>query len=181
VLMIEKKMAAMAAVMGLCALLPAGAEGDRVSGSVTCYVAMEEGASAEYNSMYIKNMGLQPELAALVAPVHFEKGKNGFAMKTEADFSYEADQPQRLLRSGRAALYEVDASYTAAALPKAAKKVDVSFTFASLVQKNGIYPVSQKAISLAAAKAGYASGRAWILKLKVDKKGKFSASVALAP
>jgi hypothetical protein len=148
--------------------------------SATCYVFVKEGASAEGNSLYLSKMGLPAEALSRVAPTRFDFSGKSFKLSSSGSFSYEAESPVLKGRSDKLALYSVDVKFKAGPYPKATKTIDVQFSFSDIVKGGEAVQPAEKAIQLAAAKAGMKSGTAWILDMQMPSKGEFSAKVGLA-
>lgn len=146
----------------------------------TCYVVVKEGASSEGNSLYLQKMGLDPELLSRVAPTRFNLEGKKFDLEASGSFSYEAETPDLVLRSGSLALYAVALKFTAGAFPKALKTVDVSFGLSEIVRGGEAVQPAAWAMQLAAAKAGMKTGSAWIVEMTMPARGEFRARVSLA-
>jgi hypothetical protein len=146
----------------------------------TCYVLIEEGASAEGNALFLDKMGADSEALSRVAPTRFSVGAKNFLARSSGGFSYQADPPVLVERSGRLALYSVALQFGAEPLPAALKTVVVVFTLADLARTKDVVQPAAKAIELAAAKARMKSGMAWIVEIEMPSRGAFRATVALA-
>ncbi|MGA2546423.1 MAG: hypothetical protein ABSF43_07750 [Rectinemataceae bacterium] len=146
----------------------------------SCYVIVEEGASAEGNALFLEKMGVDAEALSLVAPTRFSFGSKNSLTRTGGSLSYEADSPVLVERSGRLALYSVAFRFSPEPLPKALKTVIVNFTLADLARTKDAVQPAAKAIELAAAKARMKSGLAWIVEMKMPAHGAFRAKVGLA-
>jgi hypothetical protein len=148
--------------------------------NATCYIIIEEGASSDASELFIKKMGIEPDLLNRVAPTHFEMRSTDFLYKATGSLSYEAEQPHLVLRSGRYTLYSVSVKYRAGPYPKA-KTIKVSFPFADLIAGGDLVQPADKAIALAARSTRMKSGEAWIIDMSASDSGAFHATVALAP
>lgn len=146
----------------------------------TCYVFVKEGASSEGNSLFLNKMGLPAEALSRVAPTRFSFAAKDFSLEATGNFSYEADTPVLLGRSGELALYSVAIKFQAGPFPKVWKTIDVVFAFKDIVQGGEAVQPAAQAIQLAAAKAGLKSGLAWIVDMRMPTKGNFKARVSLA-
>lgn len=148
--------------------------------SAICYVLVEEGSSVEGNSLYFEKMGLDPELLSRVAPTRFTFNGKDFRMEASGSFSYRAETPVLVGRSGSAALYSVNLEFTAEPFPKARKTVVVRFRLLDLIRGGELVQPAAKAMRLAAAEAGMKSGMAWIGEMAMPSRGEFRARVLLA-
>ncbi len=148
--------------------------------AATCYVLVEEGSSKEGNSLYFEKMGLDPELLSRVAPTRFSFNEKDFEMEASGSFSYRAETPVLVGRSGSAALYSVNLEFTAGPLPKARKTVVVRFRLSDLIKGGKLVQPAARAMRLAAAEAGLKSGMAWIGEMTMPSRGEFRARVLLA-
>jgi hypothetical protein len=146
----------------------------------TMYILVEEGASAEGNALFLKKMGLEPKLLSRALPVRFESRGGRFAVKAEGSLSYESAEPVLVERSGKLALYSVALKIRGGALPKAKKTETVDFSLAELEKSRDLVQPADRAIELAAAKAGMKKGRAWIVEITMPAPGRFEARVGLA-
>ena len=146
----------------------------------TCYVVVKEGASSEGNSLYLQKMGLDPELLSRVAPTRFTFSGKDFNMETSGNFSYEAQTPVLVARSGSVALYSVAIKFTAGTFPAALKTVAVSFGLSDIVKEGEAVQPAAWAMQLAATKAGMKTGSAWIVEMTMPARGEFRARVSLA-
>jgi hypothetical protein len=98
----------------------------------------------------------------------------------EGRFAYEAGTPVLRDRNGRTALYEVPLRLSADAPPKAQQLVTLQFRLADLASSGGLVQPALKAMQLAAAKLGWHSGLAWIVKMERIGPGALRAVVGLA-
>jgi hypothetical protein len=146
-----------------------------------CFVVMEEGASSEGNSLYLNKMGVEPALLRLFAPTRFETGTKGIELKTEGEFSYQAEGIELAARSKGLAVYAVNVTYQAAAMPEAKAEVVVEFKLSELAKGSGFVQPAEKAIALASAKAHMRSGLAWVVEMEMPSPQSFRAKVRLAP
>jgi hypothetical protein len=147
---------------------------------ITCFVVVEEGASAEANSLYLRKMGVDPEVLKTFAPSRFTAGPGAFKAIAQGQFSYEAGTPVLRDRAGKLALYEVPLKISAAPPPKAQATVSVRFGFKELASAKGSVQPALRAMQLAAAKAGMKSGIAWIVEMSLVDPGMLSATVGLS-
>jgi len=150
------------------------------SRTITCYVVVEEGASSDANSLYLQKMGLDPELLRSFCPSTFARGPTGFATRAQGTFSYQADAPVLVDRSGKLAMYEVPVKLKADAPPRSGTKVTVIVDFADIRKGKGLVQPSIKAMDYAADKAGLRSGWAWIISMKRIGEGKLEAVVGIS-
>ena len=150
------------------------------SRATTAYVFVKEGASSEGNSLYLNKMGLPAEALSRVAPTRFVIAGKAFSMDASGSFSYEAENPVLVGRSGSLALYSVALKFTAGPYPKGQKTLTVGFSLKDLVKAGEAIQPAAMAIQLAAAKAGMKSGTAWIEDMQMPTKGEFKAKVSLA-
>jgi len=146
----------------------------------TCYVLVKEGASSEGNQLYLQKMGLDPELLSRVAPTRFTFSGKSFDLEASGNFSYEAQTPILVERSGSVVLYSVALKFTAGSFPAALKTVAVSFGLSDIVKGGEAVQPAAKAMQLAAAKAGMKTGMAWIEEMTMPARGEFRARVSLA-
>lgn len=146
----------------------------------TCYVFVKEGSSSEGNSLYLDKMGLSTEALSRVAPTRFSIAGKDFSMEASGSFSYEAENPLLVGRSGSLALYSVALKFSAGPYPKGQKTFTVGFFLKDLVKAGEAVQPAAMAIQLAAAKAGMKSGTAWIEDMQMPSKGEFKAKVSLA-
>jgi hypothetical protein len=144
-----------------------------------CYLLIEEGGSAEGNSLYLKKMALDAAALSRSLPTRFSSGAR-IALESEGAVRFEAEEPVLVERRGRLALYSVALSLEALALPRAQKTVTVDFSLADLARSKDLLQPADKAILLAAAKAGMRSGSAWVLDIRMIGRGKFRAKLGLA-
>jgi hypothetical protein len=158
----------------------ASSEAAGASRNLTCYVVMEEGASADANSLFLKKMGLDPELLRTYCPSSFTRGATGFVTRAQGSFSYQADTPVLVDRSGKVVMYEVAVKLKTDSLPKAMQTVTVSVDFADLRKAKGLVQPAIKAMDYAAEKAALRSGWAWIISMKRVGAGKLEAVVGLS-
>jgi hypothetical protein len=149
--------------------------------SARCFVAIEEGASSEGNSLYLQKMGVEPALLRLFAPTRFSVGAKGIETTAEGEFSYTTVGTELVARSKGFAVYAVSVNYRAAAVPEAKVTVVVDFKLSELVKGRGLVQPAEKAIALAAAKAHMSSGIAWIVEMEMPSSQSFRAKVRLAP
>jgi hypothetical protein len=161
-----------------------GAEPSQPVRDTSCYVVMEEGASSEGNSLYLKKMGVDPEVVKTFAPVHFSRagGAAGgrFSATVQGSFAYQAESPTQVGRSGNLVLYEVPVRLKADPPPKAWKTVSVSIQLSELSGSSGLVQPSILAMDKASASQKMSSGTAWILDMSYSGKGKLKATVGLA-
>jgi len=141
---------------------------------------MEEGASADGNSLFMKKMGFDPELLRSYCPSTFSRGPTGFTTRAQGTFSYQADSPVLVDRSGNLALYEVAVKLRSDSLPKARETVTVTVDFADLRKGRSLVQPSIKAMDYAADKAGLKSGWVWIVSMKRVAPGRLEAVVGLS-
>ncbi len=159
---------------------PIPAYADTTYTDTTCFLLVEEGKSAEGNALFLSKMGIDAEAVSRVAPTRFTVGAKDFLSRVNGSFSYQADSPVLVERSGRLALYSVALKYGVGALPAALKTVTVNFKLADFARTKDTIQPATKAIQLAVAKAGMKSGLAWIVEMDMPSKGSFRAKVALA-
>lgn len=154
---------------------PAPARGAR------CYLVMEEGSSDEGNSLYLQKMLIDPSLLKLFAPTRFKRAQGRIELISSGQFSYESEGPQLIARSKRLVVYAVDLRYSAPRAPKAAKTIVVDFKLAELSRGRDLVQPAERAIELAASKAGMASGLAYIASMEMPSPQSFRAKVELSP
>lgn len=148
---------------------------------VDCFAVAQDSASSEAQALYLQRMGFAPEALRGFALSSFERDSTGFSCHTEGVFGYESDTPAVVARSGGLVLYEVRAKVRSSPPPRAKKTVSVDLRFSELAATGESVQPGIKAIELAAAKAGWRSGHAWILSMKWRGSGVLRATVALAP
>jgi hypothetical protein len=172
----------MVVAIGACASLAACASGQvgAATRNITCYVVMEEGASADANSLFLNKMGLDPELLRAFCPSTFTRGPTGFSARAQGNFSYQADTPLLVDRSGKLVMYEVPVALKSDSPPRAVATVTVTVDFADLRTGKGLVQPSVKAMDYAAEKAGMKFGLAWIVSMKRVGTGKLEAVVGLS-
>jgi hypothetical protein len=172
----------MVVAIGACASLAACASGQvgATTRNITCYVVMEEGQSADANSLFLNKMGLDPELLRAFCPSSFSRGPTGFSARAQGSFSYQADTPVLVDRSGKVVMYEVSVALKSDAPPRATTTVTVTVDFADLRTGAGLIQPSLKAMDYAASKAGLKFGWAWIVSMKRVGAGKLEAVVGLS-
>jgi hypothetical protein len=146
----------------------------------TCYVLVEEGKSAEGNSLFLQRMGLNPQALSMVAPTRFSFAAGSSFSRAGGSFSYEGGQPILVDRKGRLALYSVAVKFWGEAFPKAFKTYTVDLSVADLAANADLVQPAEKAIEKAAAKAGVKSGLAWIIEMKMPTRGSIRVKVGLA-
>lgn len=164
------------AIVAVLAAAPALAQ----TRGATCYVFVEEGASADGNSMYLNKMGLPAEALSRVAPTRFSFAKKEFSLEAAGSFSYEAGTPALLGRTGRLALYSVAIQFQPHPLPRVWKTVSVAFSLKDVLKGKDFVQPAAEAIRRAALQAGVTSGLAWIVDMQMPTKGNFRAKVSLA-
>jgi hypothetical protein len=142
---------------------------------------MEEGASAEGDSLFLRKMVAGPELLRLYAPTRFIASKGGIELRSEGEFSYDVEGPQLVARSKRTLVYAFDLRMKVSPQPKAKSVVVVSFSLAELTKGRAILQPAERAIALAAAKSGMSSGLARIVSIEMPDSKSFRAKVALSP
>lgn len=147
---------------------------------ITCYVLVEEGDSAEGNSLFLQKMGMDTQALSLIAPTRFSFASVSSFTRTEGGFTYESGQPKLVARKNALALYSVEVKFSVASLPKAYKTVTVDVTMADLAATKDLIQPAAKAIELAAAKAGLKAGTAWILDMKMPTPKAIRVKVGLA-
>ena len=148
--------------------------------STRCFVVMQEGASSEGNSMYLKKMGVEPGLLKLFAPTRFTVEGKSVKTQVQGDFAYQAESPELVVKSKALAVYGVQVKYKAITRPKAQKTITVDFSLGDLAGAKGLVQPAEKAILLAAAKAKLSSGTAWVVEMSYAKAS-FHAKVELSP
>jgi hypothetical protein len=164
----------------VCLAACAGAQVGTITRSLTCYVVMEEGASADANSLFLNKMGMDPELLRAFCPSTFSRGPTGFVARAQGTFAYQADSPVLVDRSGKVIMYEIPVKLKSDPLPKATTTVTVAVDFADLRKAKGLVQPSIKALDYAAEKAGMRSGWAWVVSMKRVSAGKLEAVVGLS-
>jgi hypothetical protein len=166
------------------ALFAVGIQGSAAAGAktreATCYILVEEGSSAEGNSLFLQKMGASPQALSLVAPTRFSFASGSSFESASGSFSYEASTPRLVDRKGRLALYSVVVRFAAGPLPKALKTITVDVKMADLAGTADLVQPAAKAIELAAAKAGMKSGTAWVISMAMPTKAAIRVKVALA-
>jgi hypothetical protein len=167
------------ALPGLAAA-PVSASAAQPARDILCYVTMEEGQSAEGNSLFMRKMGVDPEAVKTFAPARFSRAMGKFSVRVQGSFAYQAESPTRVARSGRLALYEVPIRIKADPPPKAWKTVKVSLSLAELSKAGGLAQPAVMAMDKAAAAQKLSEGTAWIIEMSHAGKGKLKATVGLA-
>ena len=171
------------ALLSLCALLaavPAAAQ-TAAPRAVDCYVVVKEGASAEGTQLYLRNMLLEPEMLRTFAPARFTLSGGRFSLAAAAGFSYEAEGPTLVQRSGDYGLYTARAKVRGPAGPWLAKSVAVELKMADLVGPGGeIAQPGLRAIEMAASKTGWPSGLAWVESMSLQRSGSLRVVVRLS-
>lgn len=147
--------------------------------ALTCYVVMEEGGSAEGNSLFLKKMGVDPEAVKTFAPTRFSRVGGKFTAFAQGVFSYQAETPVLVDRSGRLALYEFPLRLKSDAPPNPEKTVTVTVLLSELAKSGGIVQPALKAMDKAAASLKWTEGTAWIIDMRRAGKGKLKAIVGL--
>jgi hypothetical protein len=172
----------MVLAIGVCASLAACASGQAGAAirNITCYVVIEEGASADANSLFLNKMGVDPELLRAFCPSSFTRGPTGFSARAQGNFAYQAETPVLVDRSGKVVMYEVAVALKADAPPRASATMTVLVDFADLRTGKGLIQPSIKAMDYAAEKAGMKFGWAWIVSMKRVGVGKLEAVVGLS-
>ncbi len=165
----------------LGAALLSGAQGAVLSRDVECFAVASLGASSEGQRLYLQGMGFGPEALRGFAPSRFSRGSGKFFSHTEGAFGYEANTPVEVARSGSLVLYKVAATVRSAPPPRAAKTITVDISLRGLAGTGDAVQPGIKAIELAAAKAGWRSGLAWVLGMQWRAPDVLRARVALAP
>lgn len=147
---------------------------------IVCLVVVQEGSSAEGNSLYLKKMGVDPEALRSFALSKFSFSGKTFKAVAQGQFSYEAGTPELKDRVGALSLYEVRVRLSAPLPPKAQATVSVQFSLKELAPAGGIVQPAVRAMELAAIKAGMKAGTAWIVEMARIAPGVLRATVALA-
>lgn len=145
--------------------------------SVTCLVMVEEGASSEANSLFLRKMFLDPAALQHFAPAAFTFSGGRLKLEAEGTFGYTAATPRLVERKGAMALYEVKAEIRAPAPPRAWKTAVVELRTADLAVGADL---GFKAIEFAARKLRLSGGRAWIVDMGLKSPGLIRAKVAFA-
>jgi hypothetical protein len=147
---------------------------------ISCYVAMEEGASSEGNALFLQKMGVDPEAVKTFAPMRFSRAGGKFTATVQGAFAYQAETPRRISSSGTLALYEVPLKLKSDPPPKPETTVKVTILLSELSVAGGIVQPSIAAMGKAAAAKKMDSGTAWIIEMSYAGKGKLKALVGLA-
>ena len=100
--------------------------------------------------------------------------------RAQGSFSYRADTPVLVDRSGNLALYEVAVKLKTDSLPAARETVTVTIDFADLRKGRSLVQPAVKAMDYASDKADLKSGWAWIVSMKRVAPGKLEAVVGLS-
>jgi hypothetical protein len=160
--------------------LPLSAFGGLKSLKATYFVLQEEGSSAEGNKLFLDKMLVGGEVLSSLAPTRFDTSSKSFLTRGSASFSYEADTPVPVERSGSWVLYSVALKFKAGPYPLFYKTLTVDITIADLKAGKELLQPAAKAIELAAAKAGLGSGTAWIVGMSMPSPTVIQVKVALA-
>jgi hypothetical protein len=164
---------------GLLTAAPAKPGAQAAPRDITCYVVMQEGNSSEGNSLFLKKMGVEPEVLKSFAPSRFSRVGGKFSISVEGSFGYEAGTPVLIERSGKLALYELPLRLRADPPPAPAKTVTVTVLLSELAKSGALVQPAQKAMDKAAASLGWTKGIAWIIELRPAGSGKLKAIVGL--
>jgi hypothetical protein len=157
-----------------------GSVGDIKLSQVVCYIVIQPGSSDDANSIFLRKMALDAELLKRCSPTRFSYATGSFKASASAELSYSAGEPTLIRHSSGLSLYSVPVRFPAQVYPKALRVVQVAFTMADLAASKDLVQPSLKAIRLAAVKAGFKAGTAWILDMAMPAPGTFRVQVALA-
>lgn len=169
----------MAALFGCGAAAWALPEPEERGLSRTAFILTDADPASEAGRLFIDNMLLSTAAAAF-SPQSFSLTAKGLGLATRVARCVQAGALRRVGAAGRFGLYAVELVVTQPPLPHPQREVVVRFSLASLATRGGIVQPGTRAIELAARKAGWASGRAWILDLSLQSSTEFEARVALA-
>jgi len=145
--------------------------------SVTCLVLVEEGASSDAHSLFMRKMILDPAALQRFAPSAFTFSGGRLKLEAEGAFGYTATTPRLVERRGATALYEVKAEIRAPAPPRAWRTAVVELRTADLAAGADL---GLTAIELAVRKLRLSTGRAWIVDMGLKSSGLIRAKVAFA-
>ena len=163
-----------------------GGEGSGTAGKLppprelTCYVVMEEGASAEGNALFLREMGSDTEVMKNFAPSRFTRSSGTFIATVQGQLSFEAEAPILKGRSGALALYAIPVRLRADPPPAAERQIEVQFSLRDLASGRALIQPALYAMRLAATKAGMKSGLAWIVRMDFVAPRTIGATVGLA-
>jgi len=160
-----------AGLMLLCAALALGLAAETATRSVLCLVLVTEGDSAEGTALYMRYMGIQPELLRSFAPARFTIDRKGFSIEAGGSFRYSAGESEPLERYGRTVLNAVKAEIGAPMPPKVWKSVEVEIKVAELAAGGDAVQPGARAIELAARKLKLKKGQAWIERMELVSPG----------
>lgn len=161
-------------------LAESGAAGDVKLSQVVCYIVIQPGSSDEAYSIFLRKMALDAELLKRCSSTRFSCATGSFKASAGAELSYSAGDPTLIRHSSGLSLYSVPVRFQAQVFPKAFRVVQVGFTMTDLAASKDLVQPSLKAMRLAAIKAGFTAGTAWILDMAMPSPGTFRVQVALA-